>query len=292
MDLVRLALADLTGAPFQAGSVDRGGRTLRWVEAGDGTTVVMVAGAGETVLTWAPLLTRLVERERIVAYDRAGLGASDRHWRSTAQSAVDDLAAVLETFGPAIVVGHSWGGLLAEVLALTRPELVRGLILIDPTHEGVFAGVPLRMRLAEAAMMRGIVVRHWFGRARPIVHGMAEDLAGHCATDEATRARVVLAYEASYAKTSQLAAIGKENRLSGRCGSWVGPIRAECTFPDVPITMLMAGNKPFAERSRRLNSAVTPDAELVVIEESGHYIHRDHPDAVLTALDRVRGQSG
>lgn len=194
--------------------------------------------------------------------DRAGLGASDPHWRSTARSAVDDLAAVLETFEPAIVVGHSWGGLLAESGH-------------DPRH-------------GRAALV---------GRARPIAHGMAEDLAGHCATDEATRARVVLAYEASYAKTSQLATIGKENRLSGRCGSRVGPIRAEWIFPDAPITMLMAGNKPFAERSRRLNEAITPNAELVMIGESGHYIHRDHPDAVLTALDapvriRVRCRLG
>jgi pimeloyl-ACP methyl ester carboxylesterase len=89
----------------------------------------MSAGAGETVLTWAPVFADLVTRGRVVAYDRAGLGSSSPHRGSTAQDAVDDLAFVLEAVGPAVVVGHSWGGLLTEVLALTRPDLVRGLVL-------------------------------------------------------------------------------------------------------------------------------------------------------------------
>jgi len=217
VEIVRTALMDLVGAPVRAGLIDRGGRMLRWVEAGEGTTFVLVAGAGETVLTWAPLFQRMVERGRVVAYDRAGLGASDRNPRSTAESAVDDLAALIRVVGPAVVVGHSWGGLLAELVALTRPELVRGLVLVDPTHEDLFAEIPLRMRLAEAVMMRGIVVRHRLGRARPIISGMAEELADHCANGGATRAGIVAAYEGSYAKASQLATIGVENRLHYRC---------------------------------------------------------------------------
>ena len=247
----------------------------------------MVAGAGETVLTWAPLLNELVARGRIIAYDRAGLGSSDPHRRSTAESALEDLAAVVTDVGPAVVVGHSWGGLLTQMLALTRPDLVVGLVLVDPTHEDVVAAIPMRMRLAEEAMMRGIVVRHWLGRAKPIVHAMAQDLADHSTSDEATQERLISAYEASYATTSQLSAIGRENRISNRCGGWVRKIRTGHAFPPVPVEMLMAGNKPFAERSRELNERVAVGAERTLVEDSGHYIHRDSPTAVLHALDRV-----
>ena len=250
----------------------------------------MVAGAGETALTWAPLFGELVARGRLIAYDRASLGASDPDRRSTAQSSLDDLAAVVSSVGPATVVGHSWGGLLAQMLALTRPNLVSGLVLVDPTHEDVVAAIPMRMRLAEAAMMRGIVVRHWLGRARPIVHAMAQDLADHSTTDEATHERLVSAYEASYATTSQLSAIGRENRISNRCGDWVRTIRARNAFPPVPMEMLMAGSKPFADCSRELNAAVAAGAGSILVEDSGHYIHRDCPNAVLHALDRVLGQ--
>lgn len=148
------------------------------------------------MLTWAPVFADLVTRGRIVAYDRAGLGSSTPHRGSTAQDAVDDLTSVLEAVGPAVVVGHSWGGLLTEVLALT--DLVRGLVLVDPTHEDVFSAVPQRVRAAEALMLRGIVVRHLVGRARPIVTAMAEELAVRCTTDTETREALVRAYEASY----------------------------------------------------------------------------------------------
>lgn len=248
---------------------------------------MLVAGAGETVLTWAPVFPELVARGRIIAYDRAGLGSSDPHRRSTAQTALEDLAAVVSDVGPAVVVGHSWGGLLAQMLALTRPDLVAGLVLVDPTHEDVVAAIPLRMRLAEEAMMRGIVVRHWLGRAKPIVHVMALDLADHSTSDDATRARLISAYEASYATTSQLSTIGRENRISNRCGGWVRKIRTGNAFPPGPVEMLMAGNKPFAERSRKLNESVVVGAECTLVEDSGHYIHRDSPESVLNGLDRV-----
>ena len=65
--LVRHALAGLCGSPVETGSVARDGRSLAWVAAGDGATILLSAGAGETVLTWAPLIAGLATRGRIVA---------------------------------------------------------------------------------------------------------------------------------------------------------------------------------------------------------------------------------
>ena len=126
-------------------------------------------------------------------------------------------------------------------------------------------------------MLRGIVVRHLVGRARPIVRAMGEELAARCTADVGTRERLVRAYEASYSSRSQLSTIGAENRLSGHCTSWVRPIRDAHPFPDVPIAILTAGNKPFWELSRSLNETVAPGAAHVFVADSGHYIHRDEP---------------
>src|ERR1700754_4551354 len=99
-----------------AGVVRRGlvrdrGRHLRWIEAGTtGPAVILVAGAGEMALDWAVVLPALAEQFRVVAYDRAGLGASDRIRRLTVRSQVDDLVALLDAVGPAVLMGHSWGG--------------------------------------------------------------------------------------------------------------------------------------------------------------------------------------
>lgn len=86
------------------------------------------------VVGYAAVFKELVADFRLIAYDRAGYGASDPAPLSL-DLQVDDLTAVLEEVGPAVVVGHSWGGLLAQLATWSRPDLVSGLVLLDPSHE-------------------------------------------------------------------------------------------------------------------------------------------------------------
>jgi pimeloyl-ACP methyl ester carboxylesterase len=56
----------------------------------------------------------------------------------TVQRDVDDVVAILGAAhlnGPFVVVAHSYGGLVADLLARTHPELVAGLVMVDPTSE-------------------------------------------------------------------------------------------------------------------------------------------------------------
>lgn len=72
---------------------------------------------------------------RSLAYDRAGLGHSDAAPEPRdAAAAAADLAALLEALGergPLVLAGHSMGGLMVRVFALTRAERVTGLVLVD-----------------------------------------------------------------------------------------------------------------------------------------------------------------
>ncbi len=87
-------------------------------------------GQGKNLATAA---AGLAERgHTVTSYDLPAHGRSPSPSRLDYQVLADAVAAELaELDGPAVVVGHSMGGKTAMVLALTRPELVRGLVVVD-----------------------------------------------------------------------------------------------------------------------------------------------------------------
>ena len=109
-DLVIQVLGKLMPDGVRRGELRRDHRTLRWEEAGPGgPTVVFDASLGEPgSLSWAGVLPIVAARARVVAYDRAGLGASDPVSPLTLETQIGDLTAVLQQAGngPCIVVGH------------------------------------------------------------------------------------------------------------------------------------------------------------------------------------------
>jgi len=119
-----------------SGRVDVGGRYLYVECSGAGRpTVVLQAGWGGVSQDWASVLPELGRTTRTCAYDRAGLGASDRiPGVHDAGDEVRDLKRLLERDrlpGPYVLVGHSYGGLLARLLAAAHPQQTGGVVLVD-----------------------------------------------------------------------------------------------------------------------------------------------------------------
>ena len=112
-----------------------------------GPVVLMIHGASANASEFAwTLAPRLEETHRVFMVDRPGHGYSDRPDNGNelgVQAA--QIAGALEQVAPgekAVVVGHSFGGAVALRLALDRPDLVRGLVLLAPvTHDWGGGGV-------------------------------------------------------------------------------------------------------------------------------------------------------
>ena len=121
-------------------------RTLRRIEAGSGRpSVVLEAGRNDVATSWLPVMDRLSPHLHVVAYDRAGLGASPPAADPVIVARqVADLTSVITsaTTGRCVLAGHSWGGILVQLLAVRRPDLVAGLVLVDPADERLTEVLP------------------------------------------------------------------------------------------------------------------------------------------------------
>ena len=130
--------------------MDPGRRVVRRVQAGEGEpAVVLEAGLNNGAASWQRVMPLLAPHLRVAAYDRAGLGGSaPAPGLVTVDRQVDDLASVITGLaaGPCVLAGHSWGGILVQLLAFRQPDLAAGLVLVDPGHEEMESGLPVALQ--------------------------------------------------------------------------------------------------------------------------------------------------
>jgi pimeloyl-ACP methyl ester carboxylesterase len=103
-----------------------------------GPTVVFDAALAASSLSWALVEPKVSEVARTCVYDRAGFGWSGAGpLPRTAGRAADELHAALAAAGeppPYLLVGHSYGGLVARLFAARYRPDVAALVLVDPAH--------------------------------------------------------------------------------------------------------------------------------------------------------------
>ncbi|MFF5986740.1 alpha/beta fold hydrolase [Prauserella flavalba] len=129
-------------SPGPAGRLVRvGGRQVHVLERGprDATpTVVFESGLASPLQTWTWVQDAVAAHTRTVSYERAGTGWSEK---APGPRSVPVLAAeldatlrALDVTGPVVLVGHSFGGLVARCYAGRYPERVAGVVFADALH--------------------------------------------------------------------------------------------------------------------------------------------------------------
>jgi pimeloyl-ACP methyl ester carboxylesterase len=251
--------------------VDVGGHRLHMRCTGRGSpTVVIITGLGETHQIWESLIEPLARRTRVCICDRAGYGQSEPGpFPRRAHRVAQELGTLLRSGDldpPCLLVGHSLGAIHALILAAESPELVAGLVLLDPPPLEHIAGMAFpalqRMAQVETLRLRNMAVEmRSTGEERAAIYfeTVASELDSlldpsadvqHIPEDLGEMPLIVISSETP-------------NPI-------FGPLAA-------PVQWLWIGsNREMASRSRR--------GRFLLARGSGHQIHIDAPETVLQAV--------
>ena len=100
---------------------------------GTGPSLILIHGLGGSTTNWNAVAPALTALGRVRAVDLPGFGVTPPRSDFRLGTHRDSVIAYLETLdGPFTLIGNSTGGLLAELIASDRPDLVDGLILVSP----------------------------------------------------------------------------------------------------------------------------------------------------------------
>lgn len=119
------------------------------VDGSAGSPVLLLAGGAATSRGFFPGLVEALPDHRVVSLDRPGTGLAAGRGVASLPSGSAAAAEVLQKLGagPAVVIGQSLGGALAVQFAIDHPDLVAGMVLIDPTPVDLPDLVPTLRRL-------------------------------------------------------------------------------------------------------------------------------------------------
>ena len=133
---------------------------------GEGSPAVVIEPSfGGAAEDWETIARTLAEETTVVTYDRAPYGASSaaRDARTPRDIAadLDGLLRALGVTGPAVLVGHSAGGIYVRAYAAAHLDRVAGMVLVESSHEGQRPALdPLRSasnRLVAALVIPAII---------------------------------------------------------------------------------------------------------------------------------------
>ena len=246
-------------------------------------SVIFESGLGGTSLDWVRVQPEVSRFTRACSYDRAGYGWSERgpeprHADRIAQE-LDRLLLHADVPPPYLLVGHSFGGLAIRLFAARKERrAVAGLVLVDATHEHQFrrlesAGV--RVPMAPTGR-RFVIANHWL-----VPSALPESL-------KPLAQRLALARKAIRTLYGELGSLRHSARQ-------VGSIRRA---PDAPVIVLARSPRRDAGAGRdrvdgtwldlqRELAGTMKNGFFQVVPGSGHYIHLDRPERVVSAIRTI-----
>ncbi|HKW91673.1 MAG TPA: alpha/beta hydrolase [Methylomirabilota bacterium] len=259
---------------------------VEYDDRGAGRLIVLVHGSPGTSRAWQTVGERLASRFRVVAPNLPGAGGSTRRadeTRTDNSPAAEAVEAVIAEVGPpAVVAGHSHGGVVALMTALRGKGRPAALALFEPVavpilglvgDTAAFASAKTRFDEYIAAFEAGdrlaarLMIDYWFGA------GAFERLPGP------TRDFFVGQTEPNV----------RDVRATFRDSSSIDALRALA----MPVLVVYGSRSPETTgRIARAVAAQCPRGETTVLEKADHAMTTTHPNAVAALIADLADRSG
>ena len=238
----------------------------QWLGPEGAPPVVMVHGmlTGNVATWYFGLGAALAVDHRVLMYDQRGHGRSQAPVTGyTLTDLAADLDAVAEGVGPAVLVGHSFGGVVALRRALDRPGAVRSVVAVDSFEPGGAASAGPE---GDDVVDLGAVLA--WGRQRRM-RAMAERSSrGRTRRTRATAEQVLLG------GTTLVSDLRRDGHLD----------RSALARLVVPVLWVSGDTSPFRAEVADLGAAL-PDASTERIDlPGGHALHLDCPERLAAAV--------
>jgi pimeloyl-ACP methyl ester carboxylesterase len=260
-----------------------GGVRLHYLERGFGPSLVLLHGLGSMLEDFAlcGVLDEAARDFRVIAFDRPGYGYSERPrrvaWTPLAQARL--LRDALHQLGAArpLIVGHSWGCLVALAYALEYPHETRGVVLASGLYYPTLRpDAPLLM--PPAVPLAGALLRHSLS---PVLGRLLWPLWLRLLfSPMPVPGNFLPAWLAL--RPGPLRAIGEEAAMTL---PWTQKWRRRYAQVSVP-TAIVAGTADryvfTARHSQRLHREI-PHSMFLPVPGAGHMVHYAAPDALVRA---------
>jgi poly(3-hydroxyalkanoate) depolymerase len=242
--------------------------------AGTGPPLLLVMGIGGNLDMWDPLISQLGARQ-LIAFDAPGTGGSgNARLPMTMRQHANVAVKVLDRLGfpTTDVLGVSWGGLLAQKLAITQPRRVRRLVLAATMPGmGSIPGGP-------AALSTLLTPRRYYSRAH--FEKVAPRLYGGRARTHPESVRDHLQYRLARPPSPM-------GYLAQMAATWTYSGLVSLHRVEAPTLVLAGDDDPIVPVvNARMLAQLIPDAELRIVSGGGHLFLLDGTEGIGAIIGR------
>ena len=275
--------------PPRGGFVEVDGVRLHYSDRGEGSPIVLIHGNAVSGDDWniSGVADMLLEHHRVIIFDRPGFGYSERPrgrlWTAAQQAdLLHEALRQLHVERP-VVVGHSWGTIVALAMAARHQANVAGLVLLSGYYFWTLRPDALLVT-AGAIPVLGDILRY---TVSPLLGWLQMPLLKWAMFSPA---RVPNRFEAEY--STAMALRPSQIRATSMDGALMIPgavaLREDYKDLSLPVIIIVGDGDRivFKRRSEHLR-AILPGSVLQIVKGAGHMVHHVATEQVVQAIESV-----